>query len=116
MKRKTLRGYYKYVKSLPCLACGRLPRPGNPNHADHIRPYSYKFNHFTVRSHNGLPAFYCVPICPECHRTRHTMREQDFYEQAGYPLAVLYAYLAMQILQYFNEYQDVMEKEEEDDG
>lgn len=95
--------YYAFVKAKPCLACGRLPEPGKPNHADHLKPWSEKLGGFGARSHKGLAAWYCVPLCPECHHKRHTMREEAFYEAAGWPQGKLYAYLTHQVLTFILE-------------
>lgn len=96
----TLKAYYAFVKSKPCLACGAYPLPGNPNHADHIKPYSPKLNALGTRSHKGHAAYFCVPLCPSCHAKRHSTREESFYESIGYPLPILYAYLAYQMAEF----------------
>lgn len=69
--------------------------------ADHIRAFSPKLNTLGPRSHKGMAAWYAVPLCRNCHRRRHTMREEDFYTSIGYPPPRLYAYLVHQVLSFF---------------
>lgn len=98
---EVLKKYYRFIKQKPCVVCGRYG--GVLNHADHVKAWSPKLRDIGGRSHKGDAAWFCVPLCPECHAKRHTMREADFYEQNGWPLHKLYAYIAHNVLTFFLE-------------
>ena len=94
---RTLRKYYLFVKERPCLACGKPSSLAEPSEADHIKPWSDKLKDFGPRSHKGVPAYFCVPLCRVCHKERHRHPEEEWYESKGWPQAKLYAYLAHQL-------------------
>lgn len=100
MNEKRIKKYYTYVKSLPCLACGQQSEPLKRSEVDHIFAFSTKQS-MAPRSHKGMAAYYCVPLCKQCHIVRHRQREEDFYKSVGYPPKRLYAYLVHQILAFF---------------
>jgi len=100
---QTLRKYYLFVKEKPCLACGKISSLTEPSEADHIMAWSEKLKGFGTRSHNGVHAYFCVPLCRECHRERHKHPEEEWYESKGWPKANLYAYLAHQLASFLTE-------------
>jgi|YNPBryulayer2012_1023412.scaffolds.fasta_scaffold24849_1 hypothetical protein len=100
---QTLRKYYLFVKEQPCLACGKTSTLVEPSEADHITAWSNKLKGFGIRSHNGIAAYFCVPLCRECHQERHKHPEQEWYESRGWPRTNLYAYLAHQLASFLTE-------------
>lgn len=102
---KPISSYYLYVKSRPCVACGNQATLLEPNDADHIQPPSTKLpGQLAPRTHNGLGAYYCLPLCKPCHLSRHMRSESDWYaDHVGKP-AYVYGILARQILEYYQEF------------
>jgi hypothetical protein len=65
---KPLPGWYPFVKSQPCAACGKHGTHDDPIEAAHIRVLtSPKTGALLPRSHNGLAAYGCLPL----HRSEH---------------------------------------------
>jgi len=52
---KKEREHLRLIKSLPCIVCSQ----SQPSEAHHIRQDS---------------AYYCIPLCPDCHRDIHGMK------------------------------------------
>lgn len=76
------RAYYLWIKSQPCVSCGHIPSdPSSMNEADHVSIPTDRGGR--MRSHKGRYAYAALPLCPSCHRKRHTMGERDFYLQSG---------------------------------
>ncbi len=100
---QTLRKYYLFVKEQPCLACGKPSSLAEPSEADHIKPWSDKLKGLGPRSHKGIAAYFCVPLCHECHQERHQHPEEEWYESKDWPRANLYAYLAYQLASFLAE-------------
>lgn len=61
-----LRRFYYYVKTSPCLACGKPP----PSEVAHIRIVASEKlpGQFIPRGHKGLAAYGAIPLCAQCHR------------------------------------------------
>lgn len=95
--------YYRYVKARPCVACGNHATALDPNQADHLRPPSNKLpGQMANRSHQGIPGWYCLPLCKPCHLSRHLRREDDWYtDHVGSP-AYVYSLIAKQIVEYYH--------------
>lgn len=75
-----LSSFYKSLKwSEPCLHCGKVPTTLNPNDVDHVKPPSKKLGGTAPRTHKLPGAWWCVPLCTNCHMIRHTKREDRFY-------------------------------------
>jgi hypothetical protein len=100
---QTLRKYYLFVKEQPCLVCGKPSSLAEPSEADHIMAWSNKLRGLGSRSHKGFSAYFCVPLCRECHQERHQHPEEEWYESHGWPRANLYAYLAYQLASFLAE-------------
>lgn len=79
-----LKLYYPKIKSLPCTICGKEPLPWKPTEVDHIRPPSLKGDWYAPRTHQGPGAWWCIPLCRDCHRERHRHREEDWYLSKGW--------------------------------
>jgi len=98
-----LKKYYLFVKNKPCLACQKPSTLREPSEADHIKPWVDKLKTFGARSHKGISAYFCVPLCRECHKKRHQAAEEEWYEAHGWPKEALYAYLAYQLAEFLSE-------------
>lgn len=72
--------YYQHMKGKPCAVCG------SDKHVelDHVKPYSSKTGSLGPRSHDGLAAFYCIPLCRACHANRHKQAEDAYYSTGVY--------------------------------
>ena len=70
-----LRGWYRFVKTRRCQACGAQP----PCDAAHVRVLrSGKTGALLPRSHKGRAAWGCIPLCRDCHTMQHGMGEAAF--------------------------------------
>ena len=82
-----------FVRSLLCLAC----LDNTSVEAAHIRFSDRRAAKINPGVGQKPHDYWTVPLCSECHRTQHTMNEQDFWfnEQGIDPLAVAaWLYLA----------------------
>jgi hypothetical protein len=101
METNKLSRWYGFIKSQPCVVCGREPTKLNPNQADHIDFISERHGNFAKRNHNR-GAWHCLPLCPTCHTEKTMSRELDFYaEKVGANKA--YAILSMLLTRFIKE-------------
>jgi hypothetical protein len=83
-----LRGWYRFVKTRRCSACGAWP----PVEAAHVRVLlSDKTGVRLPRSHKGRAAWGCIPLCKECHLRQHEMGEEAFREENEMDYAAIVA-------------------------
>ena len=72
-----LKGWYEFVHSLPCAACG-----AHGVEAAHMRVIlSSKTGDRLPRSHKGRAAWGCLPLCKPCHLEQHTIGEYAFADE-----------------------------------
>ncbi len=79
--KRLKRSFYLWIKSQPCVVCGREPDPVFLNEADHV--YLRSLDGGMYRSHLGHYAYATLPLCRDCHRKKHMTSETEFYRQAG---------------------------------
>lgn len=110
MKGKSFKSaFYLWIKSQPCIACGWVPNEVNKCEADHV---SLPVDVGKVRSHKGYFAYACLPLCRSCHKKRHGMKEDEFYESVGVSIyGALSTYLAKFLYSveegYLEEYEEI---------
>ncbi len=82
----TLKRHYEIVRGRDCLACGRYGTHDNPIEAAHLRVIPGKTGQ-PLRSHSGIYAYACIPLCRECHQEQHKADEwQWIAERVGWRL------------------------------
>lgn len=78
-----LRRYYYFVKTSPCLACGKPP----PSEVAHISIVASEKlpGRFLPREHKGYAAYGAIPLCAQCHRLDkdaiHNHNEEEWLER-----------------------------------
>jgi len=107
----SLKEFYKWIKWMPCAACG-APPPCDAAHVRSIR--SDKTGRLLPRSHKGRAAWGVIPLCRECHMdgkySIHNVGEARFAADNSLVYGQWVAtYLVMWL-------EHVMEQEDEDDG
>jgi hypothetical protein len=74
--------WYGFVRSQRCWACGSWPSGSVPVEAAHWRlVVSGKTGDLLPRSHRGLAAWGCIPLCRGCHLEQHRVGESAFVER-----------------------------------
>jgi 5-methylcytosine-specific restriction endonuclease McrA len=78
-----IRDFYAFVKSKPCLRCGR-----HGTDVAHIETIiSPKTGMVMPRSHKTLAKWGCVALCPDCHQhardSIHQVNEEAFNHSLG---------------------------------
>ena len=79
-----LQHWYGFIKARPCLRCGTTEQI----EAAHVRGFvNVQTGALLRRSHKGLAAWCCLPICSSCHRTApdslHNVGEEAFIAELG---------------------------------
>lgn len=81
--REETKAFYEFVKSHPCVRCGRVP-----SDAAHIEGIiSPKTGLVMPRSHKTIARWACVPACKDCHQhardSIHEVGEEGFNRSLG---------------------------------
>ena len=103
-KTKALAHWYGWIKARPCLRCGATQHV----EAAHIRGFvSFRTGDVLPRSHKGLQAYSCVPLCVDCHREAddsvHAVGEAAFFERLGRSKGFVFKWLATALAEFFTQ-------------